>query len=183
MGLNVVVVQREDYLKDHEFIDKYPSYAKFKSRTIHEHLRQITSSSPEYREFFSNYEIFNENYYTVPQTWILQTNSFIHQTIDMLILRLHQNGIIARFESLFSLPKLPKPEDPGPQILTMKKLSAGFTVWIGSVLIACIAFVCEHIYKYLDDKRKSKTSVKKFKRLEKQAIKAKTKSHKKVFKK
>lgn len=37
---------------------------------------------------------------------------------------------------------------PDPKKLTMEILSAGFYVWIGTVFVACIVFVIEHVVAY-----------------------------------
>jgi hypothetical protein len=57
------------------------------------------------------------------------------------------NELISLFESRnFLSPKVDK-EDPR-KVLTMYMLSAGFYIWLGSVLVACVVYVAEHVVRY-----------------------------------
>lgn len=106
-----------------------------------------------------NFTIFEDDYFLVPQSWLLCPHGYLNGLLNDMILRLSQHGIIMHIEySIKDVVLKIKLKDPGPQILTMKKLSAGFIVWISTVSIACIVFLIEHIYKYFDDKRKFENS-------------------------
>lgn len=60
---------------------------------------------------------------------------------------LHQHGHIEHFKNVAKIRDPPKPEDPGPQVLTMYILSAGFIVWLASISTAFIAFAGEHLWR------------------------------------
>lgn len=99
--------------------------------------------NPRLRELYKKMTIFKDNYIMFPSYWILNTGNSISDILEKFILELHQHGHIVHFVRLETPRKIPQLEDPGPQILTMTKLSAGFIVWLVAVLAACITFVGE----------------------------------------
>lgn len=73
-------------------------------------------------------------------------HSLMYEKFEKFILECQQHGILNYLFSKYVYKKISDTEDSGPQILTMKKLSAGFLLWLGSVGIACIVFVGELVW-------------------------------------
>lgn len=76
--------------------------------------------------------------------WYVNAYSVVYESIEKFILEAHQHGIIQFIESRYSSKKQ-RPRESGTKVLTMYMLSAGFYVWLVSVAIACVVFICEHI--------------------------------------
>lgn len=100
--------------------------------------------------------MFKENHRMIPIFWMMTPLTFITEYVEKFALEAHQHGHVNRFISLYELREIPKPPEQGPQVLNMKKLSAGFIVWLGSVLVACMSFLIEHLIYYLTVTRKIK---------------------------
>lgn len=71
---------------------------------------------------------------------------------EKFILEAHQHGIIdycyRQFYNSIDIEKLVKPKT---KVLTFYMLSAGFYIWLASVGIACLVFICEHVkFNYID---------------------------------
>lgn len=105
-------------------------------------------------KYLRRMRVFEENYITFPISWTTHTFSMFYDSLEKFVLEAHQHGHLNYFVSKYTLPPLPKPEDLGPQVLTMDMLSAGFIVWIFTVILAIISFVFEHIFYYFHNKRK-----------------------------
>jgi hypothetical protein len=65
------------------------------------------------------------------------------------------SSILKKKDEKKSPPK-PPPDDSDPKVLTMYMLSAGFTLWACTVVLACFIFVYEHIVKHISDKIEKK---------------------------
>ena len=84
-------------------------------------------------------------------------NVFLYSTFDWKIKQLVEGGFFAYWiDQYFSHPSLRKPEpepDDDKVVLTMDHLSVGFTIWLGMLLIAAVAFIAEflrvHLANYL----------------------------------
>lgn len=99
-----------------------------------------------------NMKIFDEDYEVNEKVWIVHKETQeIFKILEKFILEAHQHGIIRHFENLVELNEIPKPPDPDPKVLTMEILSAGFIVWLVTVIISCISFIGEHIVKFSRD--------------------------------
>lgn len=96
--------------------------------------------------------IFEDDYLWVGSSWLVHPYSIIGEALERYILELHQHGIIEHYLNLVSVPKVPT-FIKGPEKLTMFMLSAGFLVWIITVLITCIEFICEVVLGQLMCKR------------------------------
>jgi hypothetical protein len=101
-----------------------------------------------YPDHLVSLTIFEEYYYLTSIVWVVGEYGVFTDFIDMFVLELHQHGIISHFLNLEKANKISK-LPPGPQVLTLFTLSAGFIVWISTVFVACITFVCEHVVRYL----------------------------------
>lgn len=104
----------------------------------------------EYME--RNILVIPEDYRWHMLSWHVHPQSFIYEPLQKFILECHQHGfIINLMNNLFTT--LVKPEAEGPQVLTMFILSAGFYIWLCTVLIAIVVFFIEHLLFYLSKQR------------------------------
>lgn len=77
------------------------------------------------------------SWHTVPQ-------SFIFESLEKFILDCHQHGILVHLIDKL-LPTVVKKDEDEPEVLTLYILSAGFFLWLYTVLIAILVFLMEHI--------------------------------------
>jgi hypothetical protein len=139
--------------------DKYgPDYtfAEVASRLDYEIYRRRLKKENNLTLAHERMMIFKENYKMRPIYWQTPQGGILTDLIQKFTLEAHQHGHLNYFISLYQPPEIAKPPEPGPQILTMKKLSAGFIVWLGSLLIACTSFFMEHLIYYITVTRKTK---------------------------
>lgn len=109
--------------------------------------RTFTLLTKDWSEKYRNaFRIIDDNYNERPMSFLIHVRSFFAQTFDDFILQYHQHGFIRFLERVALSPKHDlKHKEEGPQVLNMEKLSAGFLVWVGSVIIACLVFILEHL--------------------------------------
>jgi hypothetical protein len=97
--------------------------------------------------FYKGMNILKEDYVLLTSSWLVTPESNLYETVQDFLLKMHEHGFIKHFDEMQH--SFPVSEDgQGPQVLTMYMLSAGFIVWLATILLACIAFICEHIYRY-----------------------------------
>jgi hypothetical protein len=85
-----------------------------------------------------------------PLSWLAKRTSYFIEDLNKFLMEVEQYGFKeylynSKFENIAPT------SEPGPQILTMYMLSAGFYIWLGSVVIACIVFAIEHIVALIDN--------------------------------
>lgn len=109
-------------------------------------LRQIGS-----RFLYHSYDQSKSNIRIIPEVfrwhmlpWHVRKQSLIYEQLEKFILDCQQNGIIEHLVRNIS-PVFLQPDGIGPQVLTMFELSAGFIIWMGSVLVAICVFILEMI--------------------------------------
>lgn len=124
-----------------------------KQKLIHKNKKEVINQAT----------IFKDDYYFLTSCWFMDFQNFLYDDIEMLILQFHQHGIIKRYESFAKLPPIPPQEDQ-PQILTLYMLSAGFIVWCVTVLLACLTFIGEFTFYYVNKYLKRPKIVKKIKK-------------------
>lgn len=83
--------------------------------------------------------------------------SVLYESFSKFILECHQHGITDYFEKRYK--RYPRQIKDEPKILTMYMLSAGFYVWLGSVAIAFLTFVGEHVVKYYTNRKNKREQV------------------------
>lgn len=84
------------------------------------------------------------------QPWMVNMRrSFLYENLENFLVRCHENGMISYFQKQEFEEIREKLEDPDPQILTTQILSAGFLVWLGSVVVCIIVFLFEHVVFWL----------------------------------
>lgn len=123
-------------------------------------LHQITSNTPTvpqeiiinsdfenstkiYKDISDNFVAIENFYITRPLNVLVHPDSVFYEKLDKHILECLQHGLLNT-----------KPNEPAekssnePQVLTLQLLEAGFFIWLCSILLACVAFICEHIVRY-----------------------------------
>jgi hypothetical protein len=86
-------------------------------------------------------------------SWMMKRSSFLIDSFNKFLMECEQHGIHEKtYNDRFyhNVPSASSEVDK--KKLTLDVLSAGFTVWIFSVLIACIVFVIEHIVAFFTRK-------------------------------
>jgi hypothetical protein len=158
-------------LKNDEFFnlfdraDKYgPDYtfAMYFPRYVYETLWKYKKNDL----FYKRMKIFKENHKMILLNWKVDPYCLVHESLEKFVLEAHQHGHIQYHISKYTPLPSPKPPPPGPQVLTIYMLSAGFIVWLVTILAACLMFVFEHIYFYF----KITTKIKKLKKKTKTVI-------------
>lgn len=86
------------------------------------------------------------------QNMIVPEEGSLYKLFEDFTLRCHQSGIISYIESMHFLPEVIQPTDTR-KVLTLHLLSAGFYIWLISVVVACIVFVVEHVVRYFSRTR------------------------------
>ena len=80
-------------------------------------------------------------------------HDFIYSTFDWKIKKLVEGGFFAHWiHRYLSHPSVQAPEpepDDDKVVLTMDHLSVGFTIWLGMLLVALVAFIAELLRVYL----------------------------------
>lgn len=100
-----------------------------------------------------SFKILDDDIIQMPVFLYVNSRAIISENFNNFILLCHQHGICQYFQSLTFLSDLSTKEFQKPQVLTMEKLSAGFLVWIGSVVVACLVFFCELlVFKLLQNR-------------------------------
>jgi hypothetical protein len=97
--------------------------------------------------FSSEMVLLKDNLRTYFEVFFTQPESYILEVLNDFILQCHQHGFIDYFERKnFEQPRVEE-KDPR-KVLTLYMLSAGFYIWLGSVFVACVVFVAEHVVRY-----------------------------------
>jgi hypothetical protein len=114
---------------------------------------QYQQSVVEINNKFSKLFAIIEGTRSFALSWMMRRSSFLIDSFNKFIMECEQHGISADFNNkrYYDIP--PPSIEVDPQKLTLDILSAGFIVWLVSVLIACIVFGIEHIVAYNMKKR------------------------------
>lgn len=54
------------------------------------------------------------------------------------------------YRQVYRFGKIEDQIESEPQVLSMYMLSAGFYIWLGTVLIACIVFIAENVKYFIE---------------------------------
>lgn len=85
--------------------------------------------------------------------WFTYKQSIMFDSLQKFILEVHQHGFVSHFERKNTPRAADIPEDE-PKVLTMQMLSAGFGLWLGSIIIAIVAFFGEHVAKNFEMRKR-----------------------------
>lgn len=110
------------------------------------------ATSKSSRDIVDAFRVLDDNYMEVPLSFSTHPQTIIAESLNKFILECHQHGFCANFISkAFDFIDLGN-DKQGPQVLTRTKLSAGFFVWLATVVVACVVFALEHLVHYLKNK-------------------------------
>lgn len=89
--------------------------------------------------------------YTAP--WYAKLQSPLFEILEKFLLDTTQFGLDIYYERIPKLyitysKNMFSRQPSEPQVLTMTMLSAGFLIWLGCVVVSCVVFIGEHIYRY-----------------------------------
>lgn len=125
------------YVGGKDIVTASAMYQKAGSRKMYSHL---------------GYTFEQQNFFVIPEdfrwsflSWHVLQNSFIYEPLEKFILNCHQHGIMTHLIDKL-IPSQSKERKEGPKVLTTFMLSAGFYIWLTSVLIAFIVFILEHVH-------------------------------------
>lgn len=75
----------------------------------------------------------------------IKRNSFLYEPLNKFVLEFYQHGLFAHSESKWNPAYLGPDEEDGPQVLTMRMLSAGFIIWMICIICCLVVFFIEII--------------------------------------
>lgn len=102
-------------------------------------------------EFFdSDVQLLEDTHHQEPQYVYFFPESCIYEPLHKFIMDLHEFGIMKKLETSLGCEVSKKMHDPR-KVLTFYMLSAGFYLWLSTVLIAFVVFVGEHIVYWLSN--------------------------------
>lgn len=86
--------------------------------------------------------LLEDDYYVKQESMYVKPESFMYEPVADFILKMHQYGLFQKIgrQSTYNNLKLATSENV---VLTLHLLSAGFILWLGSVLTAIMVFVIE----------------------------------------
>jgi len=95
----------------------------------------------------------DETFITSFTSFLMFQRGYLNEVFEKFILEAHQHGIIEYcYQQAYRFANVEKLLKSEPKVLTMYMLSAGFYIWLGSICIACVVFVCEHLKFYIEVK-------------------------------
>jgi hypothetical protein len=83
-----------------------------------------------------------------PLSWLSTKWSFFIDVLNKFLMESEQYGFTQHFYDLEFFYSGFNKDTSEKQVLTLQMLSAGFFVWLISVIIACIVFAIEHVIAY-----------------------------------
>lgn len=99
-----------------------------------------------------DFTITKDNYETSFAPWYVMIYGVFYESLSKFILESHQHGFTEHFERVGRIAPDRSVEE-NAKVLTMFMLSAGFYVWLGSVAVACLTFIVEHLIKSRKNKK------------------------------
>lgn len=101
----------------------------------------------------SGMTLLNDDYRLHSEYVMVKPESYIYSVLNDFILQCHQYGFFNHFQSKKSKPLVLEIKDTSRKVLTMHMLSAGFYLWLMTVLLACVVFLIEHVVRYVSRTR------------------------------
>lgn len=101
----------------------------------------------------SGMTLLNDDYLLHSEYVMVKPESYIYSVLNDFILQCHQYGFFNHFQTKESKPLVLEIKDTSRKVLTMHMLSAGFYLWLMSVLLACVVFLIEHVVRYVSRTR------------------------------
>lgn len=112
---------------------------------------QMKTDHEDFKDIHKQFKVLDDDYRLYFYSWYVEAHLF--ESFQKFILELHQHGIIKYLDrKYFSIATTPDEEKP--KQLTLFMLSAGFYIWLITVVVALIAFIGEIIYRYFSQSRR-----------------------------
>lgn len=154
------IAPNENYAVDlmrRQYESRNQTFAIFTCRlpksTILSQIRSLSHKNFSSTVFSSDMVVLNEDLRTHHEVFIVRSESYIIDVLNDFILRCHQHGFFKYFESqYFETPEIIV--EDARKILTFNMLSAGFYLWLISIVVACLVFIVEHVVRYFSRTRK-----------------------------
>jgi hypothetical protein len=97
-------------------------------------------------------------------SWLSKKSNFFINTLNKFLMEAEQHGFTQYFQDSKFKDLPPTSKNLKPKVLTMQMLSAGFIVWLGSVVVACFVFVIELLIAHKSRKSQKSIVKKKYKK-------------------
>lgn len=98
------------------------------------------------RKHCVDFKILDDTFQTLTVKFLTFSRGYLSEILEKFLLEAHQHGIIEGVErKIYRFGNFNYKLESDLQVLTMYMLSAGFYIWLGTVAIACVVFVGEHI--------------------------------------
>lgn len=105
--------------------------------------------------FETGVKLCDEDYFYDAHSALVKPESYLYSVFNEFILHWFEHGF-SKLDQLNNLPEEPQIEVKDPRtVLTLYMLSAGFYLWLITVLIACVVFIGENVVSYFASKRRS----------------------------
>lgn len=118
----------------------------------------ILGYKDDMRRAFSKNLVYSDDIYKVNfEVMYLFYESCLYQSLEDFILKLHQHGLIDYLKKKY-FDALILPEkfiEDDRKVLTLYVLSAGFCMWLIMIIISILAFIGEHIVRFVTRQRSS----------------------------
>jgi hypothetical protein len=85
---------------------------------------------------------------TINLSWLIRRSDYLIHSVNKFLMECEQHGLKEYFYNN-QFEAVSPPEKSRPKVLTMNVLSAGFIIWLASVLVACVIFIIELIVFYI----------------------------------
>jgi hypothetical protein len=121
-------------------------------RLFHKNSLVATNDESVYKDMHKYFKLFEEDYNLYFYSW--SVGAQLYESFQKYILECHQHGIITYLNQKYFPTFLKPDEEEDPRVLTMYMLSAGFYLWLGSIVVACIVFIGEHVVRYFSKRRR-----------------------------
>lgn len=124
----------------------YP-HVKLNLRKLNE-INSLSSANKIVKHFQGFMIPTEDSYRWHTANWVIVPFSYVYQKVEEFILLCHQNGIIDHLQEMLCVERSSKIEEQ-PKVLTLEMLSAGFYVWLASVVAAIFIFAIEHLHFFM----------------------------------
>jgi hypothetical protein len=122
----------------------------FGAKKYYKHLHSREDQDKLNRQNSHLFTVFDSSFH-LHISWLTPKSSFLTDTLNDFLLHSEQHGFTQHFYDAEYVYSSTLPE-PDPKKLTLDILSAGFIVWLITVMIACFVFVIEHVVAYFTRK-------------------------------
>lgn len=157
---HVLKQEAQDFINDQKIMFwLIDAQEKFRNQTFALEIRRLWSTKNKF--MFSenvtldrflqeiNMKVIDDDERSYYEQYPLIKHSFISEPLERLIMETQQHGIVDYLIRKNIREPLKARDDSDPKVLSMFMLSAGFIVWLLTVLIASIVFLGEILHSKL----------------------------------